>query len=163
MKIISINQVCVLNVSGFDISFNFTRVDRAGVADLVVVLSMKKELGNLTISSIPTYTSIVDMRKLATYFENHIARLQNDSSYYEAFVFLNNYLGFEIQALDGEIASESDGSFTIRVMVNVGEAGELQDRVYVGAESVIFLEDINNFIREIRSLADQFDANMTAV
>lgn len=127
-------------------------------ADVLVEFRLNPLIGEVAVKSVPTLIAISDLQRLVAYFENHIADLkQNPDS--ESYTFVTTDLGFQVQALSGEIRSQSDGEFSIRFMVNVGESNGEGCRVYVGGESLITLENIKNFGSSLRAALSDISAS----
>jgi hypothetical protein len=135
---------CTLETEGYRIAFHLHRLDAAReYFDGSVELSLQPDLGGLVIKSAPTFLGVADLRQLAAYFEEHIARLQGDPDA-EASVFVPLELGFQVQALSGDVGPEAEGEFTLRFMVNVGQR-EGCSRTYVGAEAVTTVQSVRDF------------------
>ena len=89
-----------------------------------------------------------DLYRLATYFEEHIVQLlQNPDGASSTFVPME--LGFQVQALAGEVHAENDGEFSVRFLVNVGKSKDEGEKVYVGGEAVVTLKNIRKFIASL--------------
>lgn len=72
-----------------------------------------------------------------------------------SYTFVPMELGFQVQALAGEVHAENDGVFSVRFLVNVGKSKNEGERVYVGGESVVTLKNIRKFIASLHAaLAD---------
>ena len=96
-------------------------------------------------------TAIKDLERLVNYFEEHIACLKVDPDN-ESSTFITYGLGFQVQALSGEVRSLSDGEFTMRFMVNVGQSDFEASRTYIGGESEVTLENIESFTSSLQSI-----------
>lgn len=97
--------------------------------------------------------SIQDIQRLIKYFEEHIAKLQENPDS-ESYTFVTYGLNFQVQALAGDVrinpsnllqTSPDDGEFTIVFMVNVGQSNVEACQTYVGGESVVTLKNIHSF------------------
>jgi hypothetical protein len=143
---------CCLTTAGYQVVFHMTRAQRRGDSlDVVVELSVCPELGRFTVKSVPNFVSVADMRRLVHYLEEHISRLIEDASH-ESVPFVPLELGFQVQALAGDVGSENEGDFTLRFLVNIGRSPVDGTGVYVGAESVIEVENVRAFAASLEAL-----------
>jgi len=140
---------CLLETDGFQISVDLNTIETSKEhVGITVELVLDKHLGNVVIKSVPTCITLSDLWRLAVYFEEHIERLrQNFDS--ESYTFAPMELGFQLQALEGEIHQEHDGEFSLRFLLNVGEGSKQNHRVYIGGESVVTLKSIRIFIASL--------------
>jgi hypothetical protein len=135
---------CTLETEGYRVVFHLQNLDASReYFDGSVELSLQPDLGELVIKSPPTFLGVSDLRRLVTYFEEHISRLQGDPDA-EAPVFVPLELGFQVQALSGDVGPETEGEFTLRFMLNVGQR-EGCSRTYVGAEAVTTVQSVRDF------------------
>ena len=70
-------------------------------------------------------------------------------------------LGFQVQALSGEVRSPTEGEFSIRFMVNAGQSSELASRTYVGGESLVTLGNIKSFASTLQAVLAEFVCSET--
>jgi len=140
------SQKCFLETDGYRVSFDLKDVQTSKeYVDMVVEFTLDQHLGDIVVQSVPTFIASSDLRRLATYFEEHIAQLlQNPDS--ESSTFVPMELGFQAQALTGKVHADNDGEFSLRFLVNVGSSKDEGERVYVGGESVVTLKNIRKFI-----------------
>lgn len=143
---------CFLETDGYRILFELTAFNAVEkYADVVIEFRLNPLFGEVAVKSVPTLIAISDLQRLVAYFDRHIADLkQNPDS--ESYTFITTDLGFQVQALSGEIRSQNDGEFSIRFMVNVSESNREGYRVYVGGESLITLENIQSFGSSLRAV-----------
>lgn len=85
------------------------------------------------------------------YLETHIAYLKQDNNS-KSSVFIDYGLGFQFQALEGEISSDNQGYFSIILMLNLGQIAKGYPRTYIGGESVVTIGNIHNFISYLNSI-----------
>ncbi len=144
----------LLKTDGYQVLFNLTHLEHTkDYLDAIFEFRLDPQLANVSVKSPQTFISIKDLQELIAYFENHITRLQNNpDSQSEPFVTWE--LGFQVQALSGEIRSPQDGEFDILFMVNVGQGNEEVGSTYVGGESAVTLENIQRFISSVRTALD---------
>lgn len=146
-----------LKAEGFAFSFEVNRArSDSEYVDMTVLFKLDQKLGNVVVRSEPTSIATKDLIRLVSYFESHIAQLQQDSWSASA-TFVNTELGFQIQALAGEVLSPSEGGFSITCMVNVGASHEEGSSVYVGGEAFVAIEQITAFTSSIRALLDELE------
>lgn len=142
---------CLLETEGYQIVFNLKSLESTK-EDLDLIVEF--HLDCFAVKSIPAFIAIKDLHRLVSYFEEHIASLQVDPDS-ESYTFSTYGLGFQVQALAGEVRSPDDGEFSMRFMVNVGQANVDASRTYVGGESVVTLANIQGFTSSLQGvLAD---------
>jgi hypothetical protein len=147
---------CLLETDGYRVSFDLNSGENSKeYVDLVVELTLNKHLGSVAVRSVTTCITISDLWRLTAYFEEHIERLRQDFDS-ESYAFVPMELGFQVQALEGEIQQENDGEFSIRFLVNVGEGSKQNHRVYIGGESVVTLKNIRRFIVSLHEALASF-------
>ena len=129
---------------------------------MIVEFHLNPHLGNVDVKFKPAFISIKDLQRLVTYFEEHIARLQQDPDS-ESYTFTTYGLNFQLQGLSGEVRSLNDGEFSIRVMLNFGLSNLEASRTYVGSESVVTLENIHNFTSSLQALLTELGFNEVAI
>ena len=118
----SMVQKYVLETEGYRICFALQETQAAKEsAEVVVELILDRNLGDVAVQSVPTLMTVRDLSRLVAYFEAHIARLQQHPDS-ESDVFVPLELGFQVQALAGEVQAGDDGEFSVRFFVNVGES-----------------------------------------
>ncbi len=143
-----------LQAEGFQFSFevDYGRTDQEYVG-MIVSFQLVPHLQSMSIHSDKTSISVKDLQRLIEYFEQHVAHIQDNPSY-NSDVFLNWELGFQLQALAGEIDSldDEEGYFDIMCLVNVGDR---ETRVYAGGESNVTLKDAKAFTETIKALLEE--------
>ncbi len=115
---------CILDTSGYELVFYLQSLDATKkCVGILVEFRLKPSHGNFSIRSGATTTYIAELEKLIMYLENHISALKNNPGN-QFHVFVTYDFSFQIQALAGEVRSESEGEFTIQCMVNIGQPEE---------------------------------------
>jgi hypothetical protein len=144
---------CLFEAYGYTVSFDFMKVDAAReYVDTIIEFSLDQELDGILVKSMPTFIAVKDIAKLATYFSDHIQSLiQNPES--ESLIFVPMELGFQVQALSGDVQSVDEGGFTVRFMVNVGKEPLENLSVYMGGEGVVSVENATKFISSLNAIA----------
>ena len=131
---------CVLETEGSQIVFELRSLPTKKELDLIVNFRLEPQMGAFCVRSIPTFIALSDLQRLITYFEEHATHLLNDPDT-QSHTFVPMGLGFQLQALSGEIFSENqaalEGEFTLRLMVNVGRSHHEATSVYVGGEMLV--------------------------
>ena len=146
-----------LEAEGFTFSFEVNRArSDAEYVDMIVLFKLDQKLGNVLVRSEPTSITTKDLLRLVSYFENHVAHLEQNS-WSASDTFVNTELGFQIQALAGEILSPGQGGFSIICMVNIGKSYEEGSSVYVGGEAFAAIEQITAFTSNIRALLGELE------
>ncbi len=145
-------DILLLETDGFTFSFHVDRrrTDQEYVG-MTVLFVLDPTLGSVSLRSEPTSISTKDLQDLVTYFEQHVAHLQQDA-WSDAEMFVNTELGFQLQALAGELLSATEGDFGIRCTVNVVKSDEGRSRVYVGGEANVTVEQVQAFTGSIETL-----------
>jgi hypothetical protein len=140
---------CVIETDGYRVSFDLKDMQASKeYIDMIVEFTLDQHLGDIMVKSVPTFIAASDLYRLATYFEEHIAQLlQNPDGASSTFVPME--LGFQVQALAGEVHAENDGEFSVRFLVNVGKSKDEGEKVYVGGEAVVTLKNIRKFIASL--------------
>lgn len=140
---------CVLETKGYSIVFELKNYNLAvEMVDLVLEFQLNPHIKDFYLRSIPSYITFKDLQRLATYLETHIASLiQNPDS--QSQFFVDYGLGFQLQALEGDVDLENDGEFSIIVLVDVGEYEKGSSHTYVGGLSVVTVEKTQFFISSI--------------
>jgi hypothetical protein len=151
----NMDKKCILETEGYRISFSLKAVqDSKEYVDMIVEFTLDQSLGGTIVKSVPTFIASDDLYRLVAYFEEHIAQLPQHPDR-EASTFVPMELGFQVQALAGEVYAENDGKFSVRFLLNVGKSKDEGERVYVGGEAVVTLKNIRKFITSLHeALAD---------
>jgi hypothetical protein len=143
---------CHLDTEGFSLVVSLQAPIVEDWVDGRIELRLHPELGNLVIQSAPTSFQERDLRGLIEYLEGHITQLQQEPET-AASVFVPLELGFQLQALSGDVESDDEGEFTIQVLANVGQREECS-RTYVGAKGVVTVASVRAFLSALeQSLA----------
>ncbi|MBV9391209.1 MAG: hypothetical protein JOY96_04875 [Verrucomicrobia bacterium] len=155
MREITMLQQMVLETEGFRFAFHvdYGRTDQQYLG-MTVTFQLLSPLPEMTLSSERTSIAVADLHHLLEYFEQHMTRLKEKNGDAEADVFLNWELGFQLQALAGNVEPPMDEMFSIRCLLNVGK-GKNGHRVYVGGESDVTFEQARAFMRDIQSFIDE--------
>ncbi|HBL14577.1 MAG TPA: hypothetical protein DD379_24950 [Cyanobacteria bacterium UBA11162] len=158
-----VSSDCVIETEGYRAVFHLKSLhDSQEIIDLVVELVVNPKLRELSFKSVPAFIFVKDLKRLVSYFENHIESLKQNSSS-ESTVFIDYGLGFELQASGGsvvsETGSETEGTFTLLVMVNLGQPETESPQTYLGGESIVTLENIRNFISSVNQLLTELLQN----
>lgn len=142
-------QKYVLETEGYRVCFALQETQAAKESmEVVVELVLDRNLGDVAVQSVPTLMTVRDVSRLMAYFEEHIIRLQQHPDS-ESSVFVPLELGFQVQALAGEVHAGDDGEFSVRFFVNVGASSPAGHRVYIGGESVVTLKKLQVFLASL--------------
>ena len=139
-----------LKTSGYELKFYIRKLDQSPEHLGIIVMFLPcSEYSVPPIKSI-TNTMLVDgIEQLARYLENHISSLSHNPAF-KSGVFLTYGDVFQMQALGGEVHSDSEGVFSIQCMVNVGNPTNQPFSTYLGGEAVITIKDANKFVEDLR-------------
>ena len=88
-----------------------------------------------------------DLDRLVSYLEDHMGRLLADSSAPDPFPYAPLELGFQLQALSGDVETPIDGSFGLAFAVRRPSDGKLSDDYY-GFEGTVDVTSVNRFCAE---------------
>ncbi len=136
---------CLLETDGYRVLLKLKSLaPTKEYVDAVVEFMLAPHLVEISVKSVPTFIAISDLQELITYLDRHIACLQQDPSS-QSDTFVPRELGFQVKALSGEVISPKSGEFSLLFMVNVGRSNEEVSSTYVGGESEVTLENIQNF------------------
>ena len=135
---------CLLETEGSRIAFELEKATEQHF-NLAIHFALDPHLGGFSLNSPPTFISISDIQRLIAYFEQHIANLRTNPDH-ESQPFVPMELGFQLQALAGELYPDDDGEFTLRFMINVGKSSTEETSVYVGSETVVMLTNLRQFM-----------------
>ena len=142
---------CLLKTNGYRVGFEFQNwVNNQEDVELVIKFLLDPQLGQVKVKSRPFLMAVEDLERLITYFKQHLKCLAQDPDY-ESSIFTPLELGFQLQALSGEIRALNDGEFSLSFMLNVGR-GDDDASVYVGGEGVVMLSNLNIFIASIQQI-----------
>jgi hypothetical protein len=147
---------CTLQAVGYQAEFELLSLDDEGYVHYELRFLLEPSLGTVELQSTALTIACRDFERLLVYLEGHISHLASNPNS-EAQVFLEHELGFQLQAFSGGANDDgSEGSFTIRFLVNVGRAAEdasddIGTSVYVGAESTISFSQVKHFVSCTRS------------
>lgn len=142
-------MTATLNAYGYRVVFHIARAARsAQQADV----SVEVYLGDASTSimrSTTTSMATIEFKRLGSYFDEHISLLAREPGHVSE-VFVPLELGLQIQALSGEVDSDADGLFGLRVMVNAtDERGDFQFRCYAGCEGTVEVRNVRAFVADV--------------
>jgi hypothetical protein len=146
---------CQLEADGFIIYFNIKSTESEEHIDLSTEFIASKNIGNVKLKSCSTFITKKDLNRFSEYLENHIKKLEYDSDS-ESDIFVPMELGFQAQALEGEIGDKNNGEFSLRFLLNVGKDGAENHSVYMGGESIVTLRNARAFIDSLHEALVQF-------
>jgi len=98
-------------------------------------------------TSPPSFVAADDLRRLLRYLDDHLALLVTRPNG-EGIVFCPLELGFQLQALGGEVDGDG-GEFTLRLMVNARRPGTGEESVYLGCEGSVDVAAVRAFAAEL--------------
>ena len=142
----------LLSTHGYQVRFRLVRIDPdEGYGDVVVELIQLPTMGNIVVRSIPAWTRLRDIQKLALYFGNHIRELKSDEDHISD-EFITIGLNFVVQALEGSFDPAIGGEFKLRFMVNVGRSPMSNVNVYWGSETEVDIDEIKEFCSKLEGI-----------
>jgi hypothetical protein len=120
-------------------------------------VTMKLELNSKfnynVIESEPIFVSQDDVISCVSYLQSHITNLISNHEL-ESFDFAGSELGFVLQALSGYIEPNREGCFGIRVMLCVGREPDNDTHVYLGCESDVCVDEVDEFCKALSTLIE---------
>jgi hypothetical protein len=143
------SHTCTLAGESFSADFTLRPARSAEDRDLTVALHThgRRDL----VVSTPSLIATADLRRLREYLTDHLRALTANPDA-ESFVFTPMELGFQLQALSGEMRDDDDGECTVRLMAQVATGDDLP-RLYVGCESVVTAAALRSFIAQLEAAA----------
>lgn len=150
------STTCVLQAAGYQVTFELLSLDEEGYVRYNLRFLLDPGLGSVALQSTAPSIAARDLERLLDYLEEHMSHLVRDPDR-EADVYLEYELGFQLQAYSGGANDDgSEGSFTLRFLVNVGRAkvdatDDIGTYVYAGAESDIAFSQVRAFVMSMRS------------
>jgi len=147
------NTSLVLETEGYVVIFRLeaTRkeyADSRSLVRLVLEFQTRSAISTINVSSIETYATEVELRRLVEYLHAHILCLQHNPAA-ESETYISTETGFQLQAGTGEVVNSEDGAFTLRVMLNIGQLDRDSASTYVGGETLVTVRQINAFSRAL--------------
>ncbi|AVH68151.1 hypothetical protein [Nostoc sp. 'Peltigera membranacea cyanobiont' N6] len=145
-------NLIILKTNGYELKF-YLGVAENHFLDAEIEFSVKPELlQRVFVKSKKIKISFDDLRRLINYFRNHMQSLKVDANH-ESYTFTDYNLVYQIQALCGFISSNTEESyFSIISMINVGKINPSSDSTYIGGESTISFNQVENFIISLENL-----------
>ncbi len=151
---------CVLDAGGYQVVFRLRAAAHSSDhLDGTVEILGSPEFGIAPVRSQPMFLAKHDLLRFSQYLERHIATLRERPSS-EAPIFVPLELGFQAQALGGEVVDSHDGEFTLRFMVQVGVRGDDGSRVYYGAEAAADVGRVRDFLEALQSQVRELAATL---
>ncbi len=141
---------CLLETEGARITFELEKATEQHF-NLAIQFALDPHLGGFSLNSPPTFITTSDIQRLIAYFEQHIAHLRTNPDH-ESQPFVPMELGFQLQALAGELYPDDDGEFTLRFMIYVGKSPAEETSVYVGSETVVMLAHVRQFMASLQDI-----------
>lgn len=129
------------------------QLERSPVSDETligrVVIELAPEVGGAVFQSIEIGILPSDLNLLRDYLAKHITALESKTTIAD-YPYFGYDLGFQLQALYGELEA-GKGECGLRILVNLGKSST-ESRVYGGAESVVDIATLRQFISAISDL-----------
>jgi hypothetical protein len=158
---ITVSQA-ILSVEGFDVVFSLNRFkDSLSIMDVEIEIRPESDLAMNAFRSISSFVAIKDLYRFLGYFEE-ILKHSNSGRRQKLPVYVPLELGFQVQVLEGEMETEEEGYFTIRVMVNLGRNAKHGTHVYAGCEGLVDAARIREFNIALRAVLEAFKNNDTS-
>lgn len=142
---------CSIIAKGFRADFVFEPLSIDESVDLEIGISLARTPRDRLATSIKALIFYKDVLGLADYLEEHISLLSGNPDA-KSHVFTALELGFQLQAMEGEVREDDDGEFSLRIMVNTTDPGGECDRVYVGCEGVVDVAQARHFAAKLRDI-----------
>lgn len=154
LKTSSDNRVVFNLSSDCQLDFIFPRIlkDRGKIQSLVasLELTMPPPNENVIFKSHDTSVLLEDWVKLCNYLEKHMIDQQVDYPQRSP-EFAPHGLLFMFHALRGEVYSEIEGHFRLRVMLQTGYDPTHHFRRSVGIDTIVAVAEVTRFVAELRA------------
>lgn len=150
----TIRKKCILETSGYQVSFFIKSFDaRKDSVAIGVRMTVDPVIEGVAVRSSATAMRILTLQNLILYLEAHIEDLKSDPKKTSDLLY---YDIFRIQALSGNVTSESEGSFTLRFMVNTGVPVDRKNSSnFVSAEAVVTFANMHSFTASLQAVVDE--------
>ncbi|EAZ89524.1 hypothetical protein [Crocosphaera chwakensis] len=149
------NNVVILETHGYELKFYFDfseNIENYLVKTEIQFLTKAEFLQRVFVKSPKFIMRLDDLNRLSQYLKDHIKILETNPDH-ESYTFVDYSLTYQIQALCGEVSSNINASyFSICSMVNIGRTNPLNTSTYVGGESTINFNQVENFITSSETL-----------
>jgi hypothetical protein len=148
-----ISKLVILQTNGYELRFYLVLSKNYYFFNARVEFSVNHDcLQQVCIKSEKFKISLDDLRHLLNYLRSHMQSLQSDENH-ESYSFSDYNLAYRMQALCGFASSDPKESyFSIISMVNIGRPNPSGDSVYIGGESTISFERVEEFITSLEEL-----------
>ncbi len=141
-----------LEGKGFRAEFQFQQAaNSAEHFDATVRLILSASVAGACIESVASFLSIAEFGRLSDYLDNHLLSLRKGARL-DTGPFVPMELGFQLEALDGDVDADGEGELSLRFMANVGLDPDEETRVYAGVEGAIDAAKLAEFAAHLRSL-----------
>lgn len=149
------NNLAILETNGYYLYFCFDFSENIGnnlVSTEISFLTKPEISQEVCVKSERFKMNFNDIKRLSNYFKNHIKTLKTNVNS-ESHTFVDYSLTYQIQALCGFVSSDKNVSyFTISSMVNVGKTNTSNFSTYIGGESTISFNQVENFINSLEDV-----------
>lgn len=143
-------SVAVLEAQAYRAVFEIEKSNHSPhYADVTIEIFIGSRGARLARSS-PTFVMAKDLLRLIEYLAAHIDALQAEPSHVSQ-VFVPLELGFQVQALGGEVESPLEGVFDLRMMLRIPVEGEDSSHVHVGCEGSVEVSKLRAFMRSLET------------
>ena len=159
---IAMQTDCTLRTEGYTVIFHLQGVtDNGKYVRLRIDLLLHPSLANLSLTSIVNSIATADLWSFADYLEQHVSKLMANPRHYSD-VFVEWEVAFQAQALQGDLFADAegtiDGTYSLFFAVNVGKVEEEGPDTYVGAISLVELQNVKVFVTELGEYLRQVQA-----
>jgi hypothetical protein len=138
-------HTCTLSGETYAADFDLRPARAVDYLDLTISLHLDDRRDFVV--STPSFIAVSDLHRLRAYLNDHLSALASNPDA-QSFVFAPLELGFQLQALSGEVRAPDDGECTVRLMVQIASRQE-HPRLYVGCESVVTVTAIRSFTAQL--------------
>ena len=142
-------NIVSLKTNGYELRFYLARVENSQDSFFKAKVEFATTPNcSQKISAVSEKISInpSDLIRLKKYFQEHMKNIKNNSQE-DSYIFVDNTLGYQVRALCGDVSKNGKtGSFGIISMVNIGKTKPFGSSTYIGGESIITFEQVEEFI-----------------
>jgi hypothetical protein len=150
-----LRNLILLKTSGYEIRFYLVELENSrdrlfhAKVEFITTPNVAQKISALSEKALIKLNDLIELKK---YFKDHMENLRNkpqDDSY----VFVDHTLSYQIHALCGDVdKGKEEGCFSIVSMVNIGKTYPTKDSTYIGGESTITFQQVEEFIVSIDNL-----------
>ena len=146
-------RTAVLRADRLTVSFTLDK-QKNGMYLSQVRVAVEPTVRDIAFASLEDYIATEELQRLAKYLEDHIQELKVNPNH-DSYVFLDEALTFQIQALSGDIGESGAGSFSVTVLVSSAESDDSHTRLYLGGSTTVTAKSAKEFIANLNEITSE--------